>query len=213
VVAGVLGLCAGPAGAATVEVERMFDKASWTADRIKLRAAFGERNDVTLSGSLAAAVTVTDRVPLDPGPGCEAQSAFSVVCRPTHMFTLGLDARLGDRDDKLTAAALDVFPATLVGGRGDDRLVGPVNGATFFSGGPGDDVMRGGSQADTFFEDARRNGSDTMPGGRQATRARCCRRTWSITASAASRSPCTWTAGATTASAASATASVPTSSR
>jgi hypothetical protein len=66
----------------------------------------------------------------------------------------------------LRAVDMDASFAKLLGGPGDDHLVGPANSfGTLFDGGPGDDLMEGGHKADTFREGAERNGADTFIGG------------------------------------------------
>jgi hypothetical protein len=160
-----LATAAGSASAATVAIEPIYDKAAWTADRVSLRAAPGEVNDVTVAGSTPGTITVTDRVPLEPGRDCVAESALVVRCTARHMFSLQLKVRLDDGDDAFRPTSLHASSARLFGGPGDDRLIGLADAFTSFTGGPGDDRMEGGSQGDTFFEDARRNGGDTLLGG------------------------------------------------
>jgi hypothetical protein len=170
----MLALCtlgavgADAASAATVKVQGRYEKAAYVGDGIYFQAVPGEANDVTMvqEGNV---VTVTDRVPLEPGPACGALSAFQVRCTLNASLSVLLDARLGDGDDALRVAGVDAFSARLLGGPGADHLVGLANGETRFSGGPGNDVMEGGTGGDTFIEDAERNGSDTMLGGPPGT--------------------------------------------
>jgi hypothetical protein len=168
-VAIALLVCAAGASAATVEVKKIYDKAAYTGDRILLRAAPGEANDVTVAQETLNTVTVADRVPLRPGAGCEAVSALLARCTTEHT-TVSLYASLADGDDTLRAADMDASFAKLLGGPGDDHLVGPANSMqTLFDGGPGDDRMEGGQGGDLFREGAKRNGSDTFAGGSPLT--------------------------------------------
>jgi RTX calcium-binding nonapeptide repeat (4 copies) len=152
--------------AATIQVDHLYDKAAYTGDRIVVRAAPGEANDLTVAQETRDTITASDRVPLEPGPGCEAVSATGARCTVRGDISFELHASLGDGDDSLHAADLDAFSAKLLGGPGDDDLVGPANSYnTPFSGGPGDDRLEGGHGWDIFREGAKRNGSDTFVGG------------------------------------------------
>ena len=149
--------------AATVKVEPRYEKAAYVGDRLSFQAKPGEANDVTMVRQ-GSTVTVTDRVALDPGTGCEARSPYEVGCTVADLGLI-LAVRLEDGDDQASLAGVDAIVAKLVGGAGDDHLVGLSGWQTWFSGGPGNDLMQGGAGDDLFKEDAGRNGSDTMIGG------------------------------------------------
>jgi RTX calcium-binding nonapeptide repeat (4 copies) len=166
--AGLLGILAGGASAATVSVEPVSEKGVSVADRLILRAAPGEDNSLVVMPEAAGVYTVADRVPLTAGARCQPISGLQARCtgRPDEFW---LRADLGDGDDYLDAAGFDANSARLLGGRGDDHIVGPVESlGTTFVGGPGDDRMEGGSGWDVFQEGAKRNGADTFIGGSSA---------------------------------------------
>ena len=166
VLAVVLAIGTDTAVAATVRVEPRYEKAAYVGDRLYLQARAGETNDVTMVRQ-GSTVTVTDRVPLDPGAACEARSPYEVRCTVGELG-LVLAVRLEDGDDGASLAAVDAVLAKLFGGPGDDHLVGLSSWQTWFSGGGGNDLMEGGAGADLFKEGAERNGSDTMVGGSPA---------------------------------------------
>lgn len=156
---------ASDAAAATVEVRAIYQKANHTSDGVYLRAAPGEVNDVTIAQAGPNTIAIADSVPLEAGPGCTSRSTFEALCTTTPGVSVLIDVRLRDGDDGVRAAGVEAFPAKLFGGPGDDHLVGLTSGLTRFSGGRGDDLMEGGPWGDTFLEDDRRDGSDTMLGG------------------------------------------------
>jgi hemolysin type calcium-binding protein len=166
-VAIALLVCAGGAGAATVEVKQISYHGAVEYEQVVLRAPPGEANDVTIAHETPNTVTVTDRVPLQPGTGCAAVSALVARCSGQYEQPLSLKASLSDGDDALSAADMDGYNVQLSGGPGDDHIVGPADapGSTVFSGGPGDDVMEGGHGWDIFREGAKPNGADTFAGG------------------------------------------------
>jgi Ca2+-binding RTX toxin-like protein len=166
-VTALLASAAG-AGAATVRVQQIYDKAAYLGDRIYLDAAPGEANDVTLAQETPATVTVSDRVPLTPGAGCEAVSSLLVRCTVRSDLGSSFYARLGDGDDSLDGSTLAVAFTLLRAGFGDDHLVGPANSTNIFEGGPGNDLMEGGHRDDSFREGVKANGSDVMIGGSPA---------------------------------------------
>ena len=161
------GIDAGTADAASIKVQGIYQKAAYSGDGLYLRAAPGEVNDVTMVRQ-GGFVTVTDRVPLEAGLACQPQSAFEVRCTVGTWLGFVLDARLGDEDDALNVAQLDARGAKLLGGQGDDHLVGLADGENQFIGGSGNDLMEGGMRNDLFKADAERDGSDTFIGGTPA---------------------------------------------
>jgi hypothetical protein len=150
------------AKAATVVVDTQCDKYG-CRETLVYSAMRGERNDVTVAQE-GGLVTIRDTAGMEPGTACEALDAVSARCA----FALPGSSRsasfkLGDRADRLGARAL-AMAAALLGGAGDDRLVGPEAVGARFAGGLGDDELTGGSLPDRF-ESNRRDGSDTMAGG------------------------------------------------
>jgi hypothetical protein len=166
VLAVLLAIGTDTAVAATVRVDHLYEKAAYVGDRLYLQARAGETNDVTMLRQ-GSTVTVTDRVPLEPGAACEARSPYEVRCTVAE-FGLVVAAKLEDGDDEASLAGVEAILAKLYGGPGDDHLVGLSGWQTWFTGGPGNDLMEGGAGADLFKEDAERNGSDTMIGGSPA---------------------------------------------
>jgi RTX calcium-binding nonapeptide repeat (4 copies) len=123
-------LLAAPAHAATVEV---------SAGALRIAAAPGEFNSITIrpDGS------VTDEgVPLTAGPGCLPQGLQAICTGATRV-----EADLGDGDDALTLSAS--LPADLMGGPGDDTLIGD-DGADHIEGGTGGDSADGGGGSDSI---------------------------------------------------------------
>jgi Ca2+-binding RTX toxin-like protein len=205
-------ICTTTASAAVVRVQAIYQRATYLADGLYFQAAPGEANDVTIVMQ-GAVVTITDSVPLEAGDSCEPLSAVEVRCTTGHPFlAVTLNARLGDGDDVLRTAGTETVAASLFGGPGDDHLAGASLAGAGFHGGPGNDLMEGGEGIDTFIEDAARNGSDTMLGGDRERRCLTSGTTEWTTGCAGTRSVWTWTAIATTARRASATASARTSS-
>ena len=72
VLAVLLAIGTDTAVAATVKVEPRYEKAAYVGDRLSFQARAGETNDVTMVRQ-GSTVTVTDRVPVEPGAECEAR--------------------------------------------------------------------------------------------------------------------------------------------
>jgi hemolysin type calcium-binding protein len=149
-----------PAGAATASrVERCykFD----CVDYLDFAAGLGEANSVTVSVAQEA-IVIRDLAALQAAAGCIQVDEHSVSCapsRPGPVIQVRFDLR--DGDDVLDARATPAF-TRMYGGRGDDRLLGPLDDHGDFIGGPGDDRMAGGHRVDRFAEGTRANGSDTI---------------------------------------------------
>jgi RTX calcium-binding nonapeptide repeat (4 copies) len=160
----VAALLACPAAAtgATVVVDTHCDKYG-CRETLVYSAVRGERNDVTVAqeGDL---VTIRDTAGMEPGSACEALDAVSARCAfALPSYSRSASFKLGDHDDRLDARALAMGVA-LLGGAGDDRLVGPEAVGARFVGGRGGDELTGGPFPDRF-ESNRRDGRDTMAGG------------------------------------------------
>lgn len=174
-VAVMLGLAAAPAGAATVRVDVVDPpdnpKAAGSdppTATVIYEGAPGEANAVTVGTDATGAVVVADAgAALAAGPGCVAQLTGAVTC-PVVRTGLpsfgGIDVRLGDGADRLTAATIvrgfggagaDVLEGSgsLNGEAGDDTLTGGP-GADTLAGGSGDDRVSGGAGDDVVEGDA-----------------------------------------------------------
>jgi Ca2+-binding RTX toxin-like protein len=140
-IAGLVALAAGaaPAGAVTVElVPSPVPTLYGPAHDAVLRAAPGERNDVTVVREAHHAVVLRDAgAPLTAGPGCTALPDGAVRCAAPHHAQAVLE--LGDGPDRARGAA-----RLADGGDGDDVLEAEGGLAR---GGPGADVLRGVGQA------------------------------------------------------------------
>jgi hypothetical protein len=100
---------ASPAGAATVSVDGSF---------VRIEAASGEANVLTVSGQGSTSLTVTDAgAPLVAGPGC-SQSDLGVTCATP--ADAAIDVSTGDLDDSVTIAA--PAPAFVDAGGGNDVI-------------------------------------------------------------------------------------------
>jgi hypothetical protein len=155
---------AAPSTAATATRVLSCDRYNSCTDLLDFTAEAGERNVVTVAVSKGA-VVIRDRAGIRAGTGCVQVDERAVSCAPSGgASTLEVQLDLRDRGDVLDARAT---PAStrIDGGRGDDRLLGPLDRFGDFSGGPGDDRMVGGMDADQFSEGRNANGSDTMLGG------------------------------------------------
>jgi hemolysin type calcium-binding protein len=116
----LLLLFAAPAHAGTAEL---------SAGALRIEAAPGEANAITVSDAPTGPVVSDAGAPLALAPGCCAGAT-------------SIEVDLGDGDDFLT---LDTaLPARVSGGEGDD----------FIQGGSGDDRIDGGTGADTAYGDA-----------------------------------------------------------
>jgi hypothetical protein len=142
-------LLAPAAHAATAEV---------STGALRITAAPGEYNAITVAPS-ATALAVTDAgAPLTAGPGCVPEG-IGVVCTGATR----VEADLGDGDDAFTLSAplpahvsggegndtlaVSAAVATLEGDEGDDTLTA-AGGADVLSGGPGFDTLAGGEGDD-----------------------------------------------------------------
>lgn len=154
--------CPAAATAASVVVDTHCGKYG-CGESLLYSAAPGERNGVTVvqEGNL---VTVRDTAGIEPGTACEALDALSARCTfALSSFQRSASFRFGDEADDLDARMF-ATGVGLIGGPGDDRLLGPDAAGARFVGGAGDDEMTGGSLPDRF-ESTRRDGSDTIAGG------------------------------------------------
>jgi hypothetical protein len=129
---GLLAL-APAARAATASVE---------GDLLRVLAAPGEANALTVTtGLTGASMIVTDAgAPLVAGPGCTLGPDGSASCAAplgSGQF-MGIQVDAGDLEDSVSVSAS--APATILGGDGDDRLVGGL-GADLADGGRGDDSI------------------------------------------------------------------------
>ncbi len=158
------------AGAAQAGTIGRFPQPGSELTPLSFRAAPGEANRVTVTGSGRSGYRVEDRgAPLAIGPGCTLTKDPRVaVCVPaTSGQSTGVDARLGDRDDVLRffiaggSAVGGAGNDTLTGGSGEDRLEGG-GGNDVVSGGAGPDLLQGDHGDDVLRGEA---GHDLLAGG------------------------------------------------
>ena len=162
----VLALGAAPAGAATAQITVTHSRGTHESDVINMapgyRAAPGESNHLTVSGSAREIVLSDSGAAITPGNGCSAIDDHSVRCRPDSLgrydFLDGVDVELGDGDDELTPTRPDDIGVGVDGGPGNDTLTGDGT----LSGGDGNDRLVGGADSDLL--DGGR-GNDTLDGG------------------------------------------------
>jgi RTX calcium-binding nonapeptide repeat (4 copies) len=147
---------------------------------VRVKAAPGERNVMTLSREDSAPVVRDSGAPLVAGRGCQARADGSVRCPAGELYVDAGDG--GDHvvahgggivlggpgDDVLEADGREIAglyggdgddvlrgQGTLFGGGGDDRLTGSAGGDEL-GGGPGADTIDAGAGADTLtFTDSR----------------------------------------------------------
>jgi hypothetical protein len=132
--------------------------------QLVVRAASGERNDVTISGPVGGELVVEDAgAPPVAAEGCRQDGPGRVACPAADL--LRITVVLGDGDDAARFAltsAMGALPTAEVlggpgddvlqtgpegqqnldGGEGDDRLTKTGTTGSTFRGGPGDDVIR-----------------------------------------------------------------------
>jgi Ca2+-binding RTX toxin-like protein len=121
-------------------------------------AGQGEKNDVLVSNSSLLGGTVpvytftdADANPIAIGGGpCELLNGVG-MCRQEFVGSLIIDVR--DRDDTAQVAETVGLGALMIGGRGNDNLMG----------GPGPDVLKGNDGRDSLRG---RGGADAYKGGR-----------------------------------------------
>jgi hypothetical protein len=142
----LLALAPAAAQASTAAVE---------TDALRITAAPGEFNAVSVSAGPGTLLVADSGAPLGPGPGCAAIPGGLSCTGATR-----LEADLGDGDDSLTVSVS--IPADVSGGRGDDSLtaVGPASAT--LSGDAGYDVLTGGDGADVLDGGT---GGDSASGG------------------------------------------------
>jgi Ca2+-binding RTX toxin-like protein len=173
---------AAPADAATVGVRKV-----GTQTDFEFIAAEGEANDITIERLGDGCYTVrggsctlrfTDRgAQLTAGPGCSSIDANRAECT-ARTRDPNIDAKTGDRADRMRASLggligatvdggpgddairLAAFTTTALGGDGADTLIGGPS-FDFLSGGPGADRLRGGGDADELSGE---EGDDSLIG-------------------------------------------------
>jgi Ca2+-binding RTX toxin-like protein len=147
-----LGLMLVGAGSAQASV------LSSSGGMISYVAGPGEKNDVlvgtgSLLGGTVPVYTFTDAdanpIAIGGGP-CELVNGIG-MCRQDLVGSLIVDVR--DRDDTVTIAETVGIGALMVGGRGNDNLMG----------GPGGDILKGNDGRDSLRG---RGGADVYKGGR-----------------------------------------------
>ena len=138
---------------------------------VRIAAAPGERNDVTVLPQPGAGKTEPDEVlirdagaPLTAGPGCRAQDG-GVRCGDPGECVSFVVAELGDEDDRFSAGPVgncrEASSLEVDGGPGaDDLRAGDGNAE--LSGGPGDDALTGGPEPDRLHGG---DGADALAGG------------------------------------------------
>jgi hypothetical protein len=165
-------------GAVAGTVSRILDTSQRPARHvIRYDSGSGERNDVRLwldfvhdpaTGEYRQRALVSDQAGVDVGEGCVGVegSPTTAACDTQGLGSLWLfDVRTGDRDDRVVVEKAGVDGARLVGGRGNDTLVGGLGVTTIFFGGAGDDTMNSnGATTAVFDEGSRPNGGDVMEG-------------------------------------------------
>jgi Ca2+-binding RTX toxin-like protein len=130
-------------------------------DIVTVKAARGERNDVTVGVRLKGGFTVTtvreDGARLRVGKGCSRVNATTTRCRGRNDLGM-VDVKLRDRADAATVGSrprshLLYYVTQIDGGPGDDNL-DVDDGGDQILGGDGNDLLRGSS------------GYESMSGGR-----------------------------------------------
>ncbi|HEY8581913.1 MAG TPA: calcium-binding protein [Capillimicrobium sp.] len=144
-------LAAAPAHAATVDVRE--GRSPGTNSRVPvafLQAAPGEANDVTIVGSEATTIRITDTgAPLTAGAGCTQVDANTAECvKPAnpapgdYPWLHDVEAQLGDGDDRVRVGASRVG-LRADGGAGSDVLEGSEIIGDVLDGGGGTDRLLG----------------------------------------------------------------------
>jgi Ca2+-binding RTX toxin-like protein len=115
--------------------------------KLDIRAGAGVANRIAVADK-GQALSVSDVVPVLPGPGCTSVAATTVFCPLGGVY--GVIFALGDGDDTVD---LDVqLPANGTGGTGNDGMWG--GGADdVLHGGVGNDSLYGNGGADTLYGD------------------------------------------------------------
>jgi len=140
----LFALAAPAAHAATATVE---------AGALRITAAPGEFNDVSVAGAPGGMAVSDAGAPLTLGPGCTTGTCLGAT---------RVEADLGDGDDALILSA--AVPADLDGGEGDDTLSVTALGAesAALTGADGNDTLTGAAGADVVSGGP---GYDTLAGG------------------------------------------------
>ncbi|GGS92899.1 hypothetical protein GCM10010156_58940 [Planobispora rosea] len=132
---------------------------SVSSANLRVTAADGKANEITISFSAQGDVVVTDTGDVvRPGSGCLRQTPNSVVCPGVQV----IQADLKDLDDTFTNTT--GIGARVKGGTGEDTMTAGSGGDTF-TGGPGDDVFTGGAGSDNMVADRAPDGTDVFSGG------------------------------------------------
>jgi hypothetical protein len=182
--AALVALGAGPAGAATVSLERVHpcddvppDEVTPGCDTppngvVTVAAAPGEANRVTASATGEEGRSWTVRVadagaPLRAGAGCAASAPGEVTCSG-ELAAVSLVVALGDGHDTLAVTTPTRTRAD--GGEGDDTLT-TAGGFDTLDGGPGFDGLFAGAGDDLLLDrDGAVAGDDGFDGGPGADR-------------------------------------------
>jgi hemolysin type calcium-binding protein len=151
----------GTASASTVEVKPLCEKSACTSQQVAYSAAAAETNDVEITVGEDFAL-VRDRVPIVARTGCVTEPDGAVRCTLDPTLSHAVRVSVGNRDDRASVVGQAI--TLMVGGPGDDVLVGTPDFINRFDGGPGDDRMVGGRFGDGFETGRAPDGSDTMLG-------------------------------------------------
>jgi hypothetical protein len=138
----LVALAAPDAHAATASVD---------AGALRIAAAPGEFNAVSVSATPAGLLVTDSGAPLTLGAGCTTGTCVGAT---------RIEADLGDQDDSLILSA--AVPADLSGGAGNDTLSVTTPESVTLSGGEGDDSITGDDGADVLSGGP---GYDTLFGG------------------------------------------------
>lgn len=150
-----------PAAASAATAEVVAVQSRGTYYDVSYQAAPGEVNDLTLTGAGDEKVLTDSGAEIEPGEGCTTITAHSVMC--THEDLAGVDASLGDGEDRFTSEG----PGFDVSGGPDDDVLDGGDSGGYLRGDDGADVLQGGKTT-TWFYGGR--GADTLVGTDQNDR-------------------------------------------
>lgn len=148
-------LCAAPARAASISTGGGF---------LTIQDTVGESNEIEVTyAPTVPRYQVTDLFkPVTAAVGCVPTLSGAAVCPAVGVARIVVDAGDGaDTVDLLIENAPGAIPATLRGGKGNDRLFGSVGADSLVGGGGGDTLVGRGGNDELFGG----KGGDTLIGG------------------------------------------------
>lgn len=153
----VAATCLLPAGAAHAAGGGV---AKLVGSQLSYAAASGDANHIVVTG-IGGVYYVDDIVPITAGVGCHhvVPDDRTIVACPPQTATVTIEIDGGDRADHIDNET-NHTASTLIGGLGNDRLIGGRTADTL-TGGEGADVMSGAAGIDRLFGG---DGQDTIEG-------------------------------------------------